>query len=91
MAYELLNRLQDNYGNSYPPEDNIHLTCNETGNSNGILTKDILEKVIFPFINVEEGNRGGVLVDDYKGHSTDVVKEYVKSYKNGNDSDYEED
>ena len=34
VAYELLNRLEDNYGNSYPPEDKIHLTCNETENSN---------------------------------------------------------
>ena len=59
VAYELLNRLDDKYGNSYPPEEKMHLTCNETGNSNGTLTKDILEKVIFPFIKVQEGNRGG--------------------------------
>lgn len=25
----------------------------------GLLTKDILENVIFPFIKVDEGNRGG--------------------------------
>ena len=30
-------------------------------------------------------------MDDFKGHSTDVAKEYVKSFKTGNDSDDEED
>ena len=30
-------------------------------------------------------------MDDFKGHSTDVVKEYVKSFKSGDDSDDEED
>ena len=32
-----------------------------------------------------------MLVDDFKGHSTDIVKEYVKSFKSGNDSDDKED
>ena len=57
VAYELLNRLQDNCSNSYPPENQIHLVCNETGNSNGILIKDVLEKIIFPFIRVEGDNQ----------------------------------
>ena len=34
---------------------------------------------------------GGVLVDDFKGHSTDVVKEYVKSFKSGDETDDDED
>ena len=58
IACELQNRLQDNYGNSYPPKEKIHLTCNETGNLNGVFTKDVLEKVTFLFMKVQEDNRG---------------------------------
>ena len=36
-------------------------------------------------------NRGGVLVDDFNGHSIDVVKDYVKSFKSGHWLDDEED
>ena len=36
-------------------------------------------------------NRGGVLADDFKGHSTDIVKDYVNSFKSGDDADDEED
>ena len=32
-----------------------------------------------------------MLVDDFKGHSTDVVKECVKRFKSGDDADDEED
>ena len=53
IANELLNRLLDNYGNSYLFKNKINLIYNETENSNGILTKDTLEKIIFPFIHVE--------------------------------------
>ena len=91
VAHELFNRLEDNAGNSYPPEEKIYLTCNESGNSNGILTKDILENVIFPYLKVEEGNRGSILLDDFKEHSTDVVKNYVKSFKSRDDTDNDED
>ena len=58
MAHELLNRLLDKNSNEYPPENKTHLTCNETGNSNRLLTKDILENVIFLFIKVDKGNQG---------------------------------
>ena len=30
-------------------------------------------------------NRGGVLVDDFKGHSTDVMKDDVKLFQNCDD------
>ena len=33
---------------------------------------------------------GGVLVDDFKDYSIDIVKEHAKSFKSGNDSDNEE-
>ena len=91
VAYELFNCLDDNLGNSYPPAEKLYLTCNESGNSNGILTKDILQNVIFPHIKVEEGNRGDVLVDDFKGHSMDIAKNYVQSFKSGDENDDEED
>ena len=31
------------------------------------------------------------LLDDFKGHSTDVVKNYVKSFKSGDDTNDDED
>ena len=40
---------------------------------------------------MKEGNRGGVLVDDFNGHSADVVKNYAKSFKIGDDADDDED
>ena len=47
VVHELLNRLKDNHGNSYPPEDKMHLTCNETRNFNSNLTKVVLERSCF--------------------------------------------
>ena len=91
VSHESLNRLDDDLGNSYPPAEKTHLTRNESGNSNGTLTKDILENATFPHIKVEEGNRGGALVDDFKGHSTDLAKEHVKSFKSDDDDDDDED
>ena len=32
-----------------------------------------------------------MLVDNFKGHSTNIVKEHAKSFKSGNNSDDEED
>ena len=36
---------------------------------------------IFPAIVVHNGFCGGVLVDDFKGHSRDVVKDFVGQFK----------
>ena len=36
-------------------------------------------------------NRGGVLVDDFKGHCTDIVKDYEKSFQSGDDADEEKE
>jgi hypothetical protein len=81
VAYEIQHRLPDNNGIEYPPVENCILACAPKGNSNGELTIDILKKVIFPGIGIFEGKRGGVLVDDFKGHSRDIVKEYTLSFK----------
>lgn len=92
VAYELKNRLPDNAGNTYPPSDKVYLTCNKTANSNGAFTIEILREVIFPALGVFDGERAGMLVDDFKGHSKKEVKEYVKSFRGGNELlDEEED
>lgn len=87
VLYELTERLPDNFGNDYPPESKVVLTCSPTANSNQELTVVILQKVIFPNIGILEGKRGGVLVDDFKGHSTDLVKGYTTSFMSSNDAD----
>ena len=46
---------------------------------------------MFPCLKIDELNRGDVLVDDFKGHSIDPVKDYVKSFKSGDWLDNEED
>ena len=48
------------------------------------LTKDILENVIFSCIGINDGHRGGILVDDFKGHSGQVVKDFTTSFLSGN-------
>ena len=86
VAYELKHRLDDNARNKYPPDNYLYITCSKTENSNGELTIEILREVIFPGIGIFEGRRGGVLVDEFKGQSRDIVKEYTRSFKSGNDN-----
>ena len=74
-----------------PPENKCCLVCNSTANSNTDLTIDILKRVMFPCLKIDELNRGDVLVDDFKGHRTDLAKGYVKSFKSGDCIDDEED
>ena len=62
-----------------------------TENSNGALAQEILENVIFLRLKVGDGARGGYLVNDFKGHSTDAVKDCVKSFKSGDEDDDGED
>ena len=90
VSYELKHRLPDSSGNEYPPEEKVYLTCNDTVNSNGEFTKMILEQVIFPELSVFEGKRSAILVDDFRGHSHSVVKEYVKQFKSGDEHDDDE-
>ena len=83
--------MQDNCGNSYLPENKIYLTYNKIGNSNDILNKNILEKVIFLYIKVREDNWEGVIIDDFRSYSIDIVKDYSKSFKSSNHTKNEED
>ena len=69
IAYRIKERLPDNVGRYYSPEDKIHLVVSKTANSNGELPIDMIEKVILPIVGIFEGKRGGVLVDDFRGHS----------------------
>jgi hypothetical protein len=52
VAYELRNRLPDNAGNTYPSDEEVFLTCNDTANSSAVFTQLILEHVIFPELGV---------------------------------------
>ena len=52
VAYELRNRLPDNAGNTYPSEEEVFLTCNDTANSSAVFTQLILEHVNFPELGV---------------------------------------
>ena len=81
VANETHERLEDSNDNSRPPENKMHLTCNSTTNSNSDLTIDILKQVMFPYLKIDELNRGGVLVDDFTGHSTDQVTDHVKKFQ----------
>ena len=69
----------------------MFLTFNETVNYNRYLTIDTLQRVIFPCMKVEEGHRGTLLIDDFKSHSTNEVKECVKIHKSGSCDDDDED
>ena len=46
--------------------------------------------MIFLFLKVEEGAREGILVYNFKGCSTDIVKNYVNSFKSS-DEDYDDE
>ena len=86
VAEELYLQKADKHGNAYPPADKVFMACTKTGNSSGELTISILDNVIFPEIGINDGLRGGVLVDDFKGHSKDVVKKFVKGKLYGDES-----
>lgn len=62
------------------------MTCSKTANSNGELTIEILEEVILPGIGVSEGKIGDVLVDDFRGHSRDIVNEFTMIFKSENEN-----
>ena len=60
----------------------------KTDNSSSELKIEVLDNVIFTEIGIHNNERGGVLVDGFKGHSTDDVKKYVKSFKSNGDVYY---
>ena len=81
MAYELKHRLSNSQGNEHSPEEKAYLTCNEACNSTRYLTTYIFDRVISIYLTIQEVNRGAILLEDFKSHSTPEVKEHVKSFK----------
>ena len=81
VARGLIKRLPDIDGNEYPRREKIVFTYSKTANSTTDLTIDDLEKLIFRGIWIDYGHRGGVLVDDFKGHSTENVKNFAMGKK----------
>ena len=89
INYEITHRdspdAADKAGNKHPPKDKVAMVVSETANSSGELTVMILEEVILPGIGVVDddgnasGNAGTILVDDFRGHGRDVVRERVAS------------
>ena len=57
----------------------------KTASSTGEVTMNCLRYVIFLEIGILEGKRYGLIVDDIKGHSKPVLKDYVTSFLSGND------
>lgn len=88
LLYEFNNHNEvcDQNGYYHPSENDVSLAVSETANSNHELTVKILKDVIFPAIGVVDekgkpnGQSGGVLVDDFKGHSKDTVKKYTAAF-----------
>ena len=74
IVVEIRDMLPDNAGNMYPSRNKIHIITKKTANLTGGVTMDCLRDVIFHEIGVLEGERCGVLVDDFKGHSKLVLK-----------------
>lgn len=87
VLYEITHRdspdAEDKAGNKHPPKEKVAMAVSETANSSGELTVHILNEVILPGIGVvdDDGNAndnaGTILVDDFRGHGRDVVRERV--------------
>ena len=77
---KIMHRLPDKNDNAYPPYDKVHLMVSKKANSSRKLTIEVIDNVIFPDIGIHNNERGGVFVDDCKGHSTDNFKKYVKIF-----------
>ena len=79
VTYEIYHDLPDKWGNRYPPKDECILAVSKTANSNEELTLDIVEKVFFPELDIDENGQANhvsvMLMDDFKGHSSKMVKE----------------
>ena len=84
VAHELLNRLEKNLANLYPPAEKKYIQLR----TNWVILVDFQQRVFqeilhFLRLKFEEGNRDGVLLDNFKGYSMDVVKTYIESLKRG--------
>ena len=86
-----MNQTADANGIYYSSTNKVYLACNETVNSNYKFANLILKEVIFKDMRMFKGERCRVLVHDFKGHSKNEVKEYVKSLKSSNDNNENED
>ena len=78
VSYEIYHRLPDRWGNHYPPAEECYVTCATTANSSGIKTLEYIEKVFKPAVGAIDGTFPrpvALLVDDFRGHSHEKVKE----------------
>ena len=71
--------MPDKWGNHFPPKEDCVIVVSKTANSSGLLTLDITDKVFLPFLDIKQGetpdHQSTVLVDDFRGHSAEEVKE----------------
>ena len=76
--------MLDKQGNNYPAREDCYITVTKTANSNQEWTNLILKKVILPGMGMNamsqiSHEQIGVLWDEFRGHSSAVVKEYCTS------------
>ena len=73
----------DKNGTSYPPKGSVYMTVSRTANSNKELNLMYLKKIIFPAFGIIEKEaenfhqRSGIMCDDFKGHSSELVKDFT--------------
>ena len=71
--------MPDRWGNHFPPKEDCVIVVSKTANSSDLLTLDITDKVFLPFLGIQQGetpdHQSLVLLDDFKGHSSQEVKE----------------
>ena len=76
-------RKPDVNGNPYPTREECYIIVSKTANSNEHLTNLILKKVILPGMGMEKDGTSeqqiGLLWDEFRGHSSKVVKEFCTS------------
>ena len=85
VTHEIHHDLPDRWGNKYPPKDKCVITVSATANSSGELTCEIMDKVFFPAMGINDGecdHLNVMLVDDFRGHSDHKVKSKMKAISN---------
>ena len=85
VTYEIYHNLPDQWGNHYPSREKCEIVVSKTANSNQQLTLDIVEKVFWPELGINEDGQADhvsvMLMDDFKGHSAEIVKEKTLAVK----------
>ena len=86
MTYEIYHNLPDKNGLRYPPKSKAYVTVSKTANSNAEHTLVFFKKVLLPGAGVKKtpdgyefDHRTGCLLDDFKGHSAEGVKNFTAS------------